>query len=914
MRSLKSRLFTLLLCLVLGQLFILMTTPLTWALDHSGICIGTFAAADNPHVLTGNCTVPAGQTLTIEPGVILTYTPSGGIPSRSLSVNGELLADGIDETNVRIFFNAGSSGNIRNSTLRSALSITDTSPTITGNTFLSSINIFASTNGTAQPLISNNTITSSSSFASVSVSGRAAPTIRQNTFTQGGLAYQEATAGSAIDNVFNNGASIQVQSAASPLIESNTFNDRPAFTGEIPISFSSISPTSTVRVRNNTICVTASDLSLSFHISFFSAPQADVSGNSFPCGLASGFGISAGTLSANAQLREVEGQRTFNVTSFIAIPTGTTLSIPAGFSFVGHGSLTLFEVRGGALLVDGAIFDNVPIWFLNTGSRGTIANSTFLHSSAPEQILVSAGSPAIIGNIFVTGGNVTGAIRVNGPATNVHIDGNTFRDIFQTAISIGNASATSTVSHNIFDNGTYALSFGSAAALFTAFPDPTLIHTNVTVGARDKNMILVPSVLDVSGILHATPFSYFGASSISPDVIVTAEPGVFFRNHGPLIVNGALIAQGTPEHPVIFTSRSPKIGGRWDGLRINGPGSILSSCIIDFASSSFPALRITGVSPTVTNCLIADNSSVGVLVENGGMPVISESTIVQNTSHGVNVTSGARPTIRRNSIFGNGANGVNRTDCTTANDLTFAAQNYWGHDSGPLDNGNDQAGGGLFNPLGQGEEVSNCVDYDPWIRTQPSIRGWLAPISGGGQVGMAGTCLPEPVIVGVQDFLTFPLANIEVFFSVIEGSGRVLEDQPVVTGLDGRASVTVCLGLTSGPVTVAVTARDVRSPLATFFVAGSAAGSPLTVAFVSTPLTLQVKRQKKGQPGDVNNDGKVNNLDAVLLQAVLDGLLPPDAAPAMNSTASGDLNRDGYINEADVHTMRGVAVGLAGGR
>src|SRR5690349_12309575 len=41
------------------------------ALDHSGICTGTFAALQNPHVLTGFCQVPAGQTLTIQPGVVL---------------------------------------------------------------------------------------------------------------------------------------------------------------------------------------------------------------------------------------------------------------------------------------------------------------------------------------------------------------------------------------------------------------------------------------------------------------------------------------------------------------------------------------------------------------------------------------------------------------------------------------------------------------------------------------------------------------------------------------------------------------------------------------------------------------------------------------------------------------------------
>ncbi|MGH9427603.1 MAG: dockerin type I domain-containing protein, partial [Terriglobia bacterium] len=66
---------------------------------------------------------------------------------------------------------------------------------------------------------------------------------------------------------------------------------------------------------------------------------------------------------------------------------------------------------------------------------------------------------------------------------------------------------------------------------------------------------------------------------------------------------------------------------------------------------------------------------------------------------------------------------------------------------------------------------------------------------------------------------------------------------------------------------------------------------------------------RKGQPGDVNNDGRVNNTDSAMIVAVLDGVLLPDIPPAINFTRSGDINRDGRIDRTDAFTIQGVVVG-----
>lgn len=98
------------------QLIYLWPAPAI-ALDHSGTCTGTFAAGDNPHNLTGTCTVPAGQTLTIEAGVELEGN------NRSRQVGGTLQADGITYTEANMRFQPSDGRNLTNSMVPGSSSV-----------------------------------------------------------------------------------------------------------------------------------------------------------------------------------------------------------------------------------------------------------------------------------------------------------------------------------------------------------------------------------------------------------------------------------------------------------------------------------------------------------------------------------------------------------------------------------------------------------------------------------------------------------------------------------------------------------------------------------------------------------------------------------------------------------------------
>ena len=173
--------------------------------------------------------------------------------------------------------------------------------------------------------------------------------------------------------------------------------------------------------------------------------------------------------------------------------------------------------------------------------------------------------------------------------------------------------------------------------------------------------------------------------------------------------------------------------------------------------------------------------------------------------------------------------------------------------------------------------------------------------------GTIGTVLPQPLRVKIQpNGGGAGIPNIDVIFSVIEGDASIVEAQPVQTEGQGFAQASVRLGLTPGSITIAVTARDVQSPMAVFTAQG---GSGNMFRLSAQPLTLNVRRHERGQPGDVNGDGRVTNTDAALISGVLDGLIEADRKPATQFSVAGDVNRDGRIDAADAYTIQGYVVG-----
>jgi hypothetical protein len=89
--------------------------------------------------------------------------------------------------------------------------------------------------------------------------------------------------------------------------------------------------------------------------------------------------------------------------------------------------------------------------------------------------------------------------------------------------------------------------------------------------------------------------------------------------------------------------------------------------------------------------------------------------IFQSNGIGVNFNGAAgdstKGKIERCDFLDNTYYGVKNTGLSF---VVSAKNSWWGHASGPLDNSDDTGSGGWYNPTGQGDPVTNKVDYTGW--------------------------------------------------------------------------------------------------------------------------------------------------------------------------------------------------------
>ncbi|MBI4848772.1 MAG: hypothetical protein HY808_09400 [Nitrospirae bacterium] len=83
---------------------------------------------------------------------------------------------------------------------------------------------------------------------------------------------------------------------------------------------------------------------------------------------------------------------------------------------------------------------------------------------------------------------------------------------------------------------------------------------------------------------------------------------------------------------------------------------------------------------------------------------------ISNNNYGLGIDSSSGGTYTGNTIMNNSSYGLYYTGSVVI-DATY---NYWGDASGPLDNSDDRATGGWYNPAGLGDRVSDKVNYYPW--------------------------------------------------------------------------------------------------------------------------------------------------------------------------------------------------------
>ena len=190
----------------------------------------------------------------------------------------------------------------------------------------------------------------------------------------------------------------------------------------------------------------------------------------------------------------------------------------------------------------------------------------------------------------------------------------------------------------------FTLVFGSLSIVYKTLPVVKATYVEGVI-TQDTIWTLVDSPIVLSNNV-----------TVNPGATLTIEPGVevMFGGDFSLIVNGAIVANGTEERNIQFTTNDPSGAVAWETIDIDSTQpSLFMNCIIENATN---ALTLDGGSLDVQNSVISSNSGNGITV-NGGALTVQNSELVNNTLSAINVTGGNPVSIENNMIDSNG-NGV----------------------------------------------------------------------------------------------------------------------------------------------------------------------------------------------------------------------------------------------------------------
>jgi hypothetical protein len=248
----------------------------------------------------------------------------------------------------------------------------------------------------------------------------------------------------------------------------------------------------------------------------------------------------------------------------------------------------------------------------------TIRNTTISNSSS-YGINIANGAPTIDSCQFSANGNY---------------------DLWYSG-TIGGSLTGSSITKGIYLLATGAVAFsGNAIQQNNSYPIKAYAdNVGAVVNGCTINNVDGASYLEVSGNTitkdatwtAAIPYLISGYPTVqgatSAGATLTIAPGVQVRFNSGRYLNigassgnpGALIAQGTAEAPIVFTSnQTAPTAGYWNTIRFYNTAddatSILEHCTIQYAVNG---VNIQQASPTIRNTAIRDTSSYGINISTG---------------------------------------------------------------------------------------------------------------------------------------------------------------------------------------------------------------------------------------------------------------------------------------------------------
>ena len=255
--------------------------------------------------------------------------------------------------------------------------------------------------------------------------------------------------------------------------------------------------------------------------------------------------------------------------------------------------------------------------------------------------------------------------------------------------------------------------------------------------------------------------------TVGSSSIMTIEPGVVIKalsNHS-IGVNKGLQALGgpDPDQQIVFTYIEDDFYGgdtNTDG-HASEPVAGESNFTLYFYNESWDALC------QLQHCVFAWGgyyNTRGMVDIQTASPSIVD-CVFRDGNTGLSCSGSSSPILAACDLSGNAYYGLVNTNPA----ITIGAENcWWGDASGPLDSSDDTGSGGLYNPLGLGDIVSNYVDYSPW--GGGLLHPMLGDVSLNGEVQAYDASL---VLAWLADPVTHPLTAQQQALADVTGAGGV---------------------------------------------------------------------------------------------------------------------------------------------
>ena len=208
---------------------------------------------------------------------------------------------------------------------------------------------------------------------------------------------------------------------------------------------------------------------------------------------------------------------------------------------------------------------------------------------------------------------------------------------------------------------------------------------------------------------------YNDSSGTIENLKVENSGPILVYNNSNLSIHGGLLEDMKGSNPLGAYSNSSFFIKDIEIKEVEAPYPLIvfNNTVLDIQDSSFDGglgegiFMFDGVNANIKNTKIRNFEGSGIWGRYPNTYISIEDSIIENNSYGLFVVDDANISIKQSRIANNNI-GIETYFATQS---INAKNNYWGKSSGPFNQ--------VSNPEGEGNSVSDFVDFSPWLTSDP---------------------------------------------------------------------------------------------------------------------------------------------------------------------------------------------------